>query len=487
MRPLAVAILMLLLLAAPVRAGNDELIVFVAPDDQSAVASEVRTTLIPTLEILGNELDLTVRVVDVTANGAPSEITITPLVVLQTSRGRSIYSGRYSSTDRIRNFITTARIIPQNNAPTVRESLPVWTIGETTIATPIKITTLNGTVPSGFDEEAFRASMSEAIASGMQRFALTDRVAMDRSDRAFYIDFHPYRDANGTLFVSFETYSQFNCHDPIFSRISEPVRGDWDNRDAVFAEASSILEAAILERINSAQHGDGYDVVVRAAGSNPPAWDELDLPLPDALASDDATITLDPSVLTTTTEWSIDEAASARAPQVIFRFPAPLDNYSGQVPDLAGALSFTPASLNDDNASGRIVAHTPTITMGEPMLDETIRGSMILNIKKHTESFFTLEGMAPASSETAVSFGTQTPVFLKGQFTMRGITIPLDVLATLEPVVNGDGKLRMILSAEWSIRLIEPCGIEGPDGPAPENDTVLYAATIVLKPATGGE
>ena len=98
-------------------------IVFVQPG-ASAVDRTFQRDRLPEIRAIAEELGAALRVVDA-RRGAPAEVSLTPLIVYQNHRGRSIYQGRYSTAPRIRNLIRTARVAPQSDTPLVRRSIPV--------------------------------------------------------------------------------------------------------------------------------------------------------------------------------------------------------------------------------------------------------------------------------------------------------------------------------------------------------------------------
>ncbi|MDX1972570.1 MAG: hypothetical protein SFY68_08580, partial [Candidatus Sumerlaeia bacterium] len=68
-----------------------------------------------------------------------------------------------------------------------------------------------------------------------------------------------------------------------------------------------------------------------------------------------------------------------------------------------------------------------------------------------------------------------------------GVDLPITVLVELTPILVGPaddlkGNTRLLASASWEFRLSEPFGIQGPDGPAPANDTLTFFASLTLKP-----
>ena len=115
----------------------EQLIVFVQPD-VSPVAKSFRQRRLPQIRKLAQTLGVDLYEVDA-RKGSPSTVGITPLIVYQNHRGRSIYQGRTTTPERIRNFIRTSRFVPQGKAPNRRENIPVWQEGRSRIWAPLKV------------------------------------------------------------------------------------------------------------------------------------------------------------------------------------------------------------------------------------------------------------------------------------------------------------------------------------------------------------
>ena len=102
---------------------TEQLIVFVQPD-ASEVEKAFRERRLPEIRKLAEAMGVSVHVVDA-RKGSPAEVGITPLIVYQNHRGRSIYQGRTNTPQRIRNFIRTSRFVPQEKEPNRREDIPI--------------------------------------------------------------------------------------------------------------------------------------------------------------------------------------------------------------------------------------------------------------------------------------------------------------------------------------------------------------------------
>ncbi|MBB6428384.1 YceI family protein [Algisphaera agarilytica] len=453
----------------------EQLIVFVQPG-ASELAERFASNDLPELEKLAKASGTALTVLEVGESaGVPEGVGITPLIAYQNHLGRSIYQGRYATPDRVRNFIRTSRFLPQEGATLVRESLPVWDLGNAKVATPIKVTDLVlGEGASAKGVEITAASMAEAIGSADERFVWQDRVDLGRSDRMFYTDYYPYLAADGTLYLSLGLYSQFHCHEPVFTLMDGSLKGPIDQADEVFARGAKILADEIARQLGESRLGDGFDVV--PSGTPVVSWEELGLPLPPKPEGASAEALANVEIVR---EWVVDELAQNMRPAVQFKFPAPLDAYAGEVTSVSGELTLG-EGLSLEGMRGRFVADPSTVTMGEEDLDDSIHTTM-LEVDSHPESFFVIEKIETEFDQPA--FGTVAAAVMHGQFTMKGITIPLSVPASIEAFLGEDGKPRLSIDGRWEVRLLDPFGIEGPPGDAPTNDTLIYTCHLVFEPA----
>jgi hypothetical protein len=74
---------------------------------------------------------------------------------------------------------------------------------------------------------------------------------------------------------------------------------------------------------------------------------------------------------------------------------------------------------------------------------------------------------------------------LDGSFVLKGVAIPLSLVADVEPVIGGNGQIQLVVRAAFEIDL-RRFAIEGADGPAPQRDTVRFDLNLVFKSAGQG-
>jgi polyisoprenoid-binding protein YceI len=143
-----------------------------------------------------------------------------------------------------------------------------------------------------------------------------------------------------------------------------------------------------------------------------------------------------------------------------------------------GELSL-PETLKLDGASGSIEIDTRTaITMGDPLLDEAIKGSMLLYVKNYPTAEFVVENIT--GDGHPLSFGRLSLAAVSGVFTLKGKKIPLISKTEFEPVIGEDGMPWLLIRGAFEIDL-RVFNIEGADGPAPARHTLLFDLNFILK------
>jgi polyisoprenoid-binding protein YceI len=460
-----------ILAALPAGAAEEQLLVFVQPD-ASDVAKDFRENRLSEIRELAKKMDVSTEVIEVGGGPVPPEVGITPLLVFQNHRGRSIYQGRTTTPARIRNFIRTSRFVPQGEEKLVRENIPIWETGRAQIWAPVKVAPVTGTPPEGYDHEAFVQEARAAMEKGFDQFETRDRVELGRADRGFYMDFYPWRADDGTLFLSLALYSQFHCKAPVFEKKKEPLVGPYTEREQLFQQAAEIMEKAVARQIADKEDGDGFDPVPKATPAI--AWAEMGYPLPPrperaAMADVDAEIPL---------KWTLADTGPDDPPMVQFRFPAPLDQYTGEVKRGDGEFHLADGKkLN--GANGFVEMDPTTVTMGVEDLDEVLQGSLFLDTDDHPAARFEVESVS--GEGRPLEYGRLSPAAVSGTFHLKGTTKPMQVVMEMEPVIGEEGKPRLLARGRFQIDLTE-FDVEGADGPEPARNTLVFDLNLAFRP-----
>jgi len=453
-------------------ASDGQLIVFTQPQS-SDLARKFHADQLPAIRKLAPEMNVPLKVID-TGNGAPAEIKITPLIVFQNYRGRSIYQGRYADLDRVGTFIRTSRAVPQGKDRLRKEHVAVRNLGRATIVAPLKIAAVTGTPPEDYNHEQFVVESRQSIFRGFSAFTPAGKVELDRADRMFYMDLYPWCADDGTLYLSVKLFSQFHCKKPIFTTEGKPLTGPWKERDRLYREAAALLEEAVEQQIAMSTIGDGFDTV--PVSTPVVTWESLGLSLPPA-PSGSGPATKDAPKLAR--HWVVAKPDASAPPLIQFGFPAPLDMYSGEVKRVTGKLTLDEKLLLG-SATGFFEADPTSVTMGETDLDDALRGSLFLHVEKYPTSRFTIQSVA--ADDSAIAYGQATTATLTGKFELKGVHVPLSVRATFEPIIDDGGNPRLLMQGAFSINLRD-FKIEEADGPEPANHTLNFNVHFVLEPA----
>jgi len=446
---------------------SEELVIFTRTTDSPSAQRFVSAHL-PQLRQAAEKLGLAVRQVDA-ADGVPAEVRITPLIVYQNHRGRSIFQGRTKDASKLTHFIRTSRAVPPTNLDAERQHVPVLERGRSRTATPLKITDLSGAIPPDHNPKAFRKRAEKAIIAGFQELKLRHKVTLGPVDRQFYMDFHPHLSPTGELSISTTLFSQFHCIDPVYRNWQAPARGSWQELEQVFAEAARSLEQELFRQLRESTLGDGFDPVPAEVALK--SWHEIGLALPPPPASGGQVH----GDIELGRVWRIEEA-HGDAPRLIFRFPAPLERYTGEVEEIRGELHL-PEDLTLATSHGFIEATTSSVTMGETSLDKALRGKMLL-VDRFPDARFELTGFVDGSP--ALAFGRSSQFLTHGEFKMVGAAMEIEVRGEIEPVIGEDGAPRLRVTASFRLPLESPFGIKGPDGPAPANDTLIFYLDFLM-------
>lgn len=464
------ACLLLTLWIGPAAAA-ERLLVFVQRG-ASPLQAGFEAEHLPEVRSVAGALGVPVEVVDLAEAGrAPAAVKITPLLVFQDWRGRSVYQGRYATPDRIRNFLRTARAMPQGDAPLVRGGLPAAALGRATVATPLKVTELTGPGAGAAGPDAAER-IPAVVAEHLGGFTLRERVELGRADRLWYANFYPYAGEAGFA-VTAELYSQFHCHDPVWTSLGDPAEAQ--TLDAAVAAAAAAVGTELRRQLAWSGLGDGFDPV--PASLPEVSWEAMGFPLPERPAGATATEGVE-----LVTDWELVPDPEA-GPAVQFAFPAPLDAYAGEATRVGGSLTL--ASVDTlAGLRGRVTVEPTSVTMGEDDLDAWIHEG-VLQAAEHPESSFEIGSVeAPADAEPA--FGRPTPLTLHGTFTMKGRSVPLSVPVQVEAFVAADGTPRLRMDGAWELGIAEPYGIDGPPGDEEAASRLRFSCRLTYAPAAPG-
>ncbi|MGK0363242.1 MAG: polyisoprenoid-binding protein YceI [Saprospiraceae bacterium] len=445
-------------------AQTGQLIVFVQQDRDTFFINNYLNEVIK----IADETDCEFILRDA-SKGVPGGITTTPAIVHQNHLGRSLYAARYAELNTIKNFIRTARSIPQKKGLLPKENTLVYKEGRASIAAPIKITELGGAIPKGFDQKAFKSKAVEAISESMTEFRTAKKMDLMRSDRQFYMDFYPHVEQDGNLYLSLALFSQFNCIVPIFKQFDTPLIGKIEDYFCLFEKGAKILQEKILEQLRSSKIGDAYSPV--PVNITMPTWENLKLALPQNLENEAVNNT---DLTLRTGDWTVEGVIDNQTPLIQFRFAEPLERYAGEVQKMSGKMTI---DENGKITAGDFVVPVKSLTMGIESFDAKIFKSY-LKASRFPNANFTFQDIGVHES---LSFGQTTQVTINGLFKLKNKKKIIPARAQITPIADADGNARLSVNASFQLNITDDFGIEGPDGPAPNRKLMEFNMNFLLQ------
>lgn len=258
-----------------IAAERGTLLIFTRPD-YTDLDAHFRARDLPRIKEACAAMDVPVQEVDARL-GTPAEITITPCLVYQNYRGRSIYEGRYKDVAKITHFVKTARAEPYPESRRLWKNTLIWNHERTRVIMPLSMDYLGGTPPKGFNPDKFLKLSKSHMASGFARLYYREELMTHACDRIFPVHVTPTRNMNGDLIVTAELYSQYDLKTPLF-RTVEPYEGPWWNRKCVLGRLAQKLESQLIIALRTRRTGDGFDKMRKYTRIC--SWHDLGLDLP---------------------------------------------------------------------------------------------------------------------------------------------------------------------------------------------------------------
>jgi hypothetical protein len=465
------AFLLFIVLTTKITAENvEQIIVFTQPSDKVFIEKTY-----PQLRAYCLERSITILERQIT-EGVPADITTTPAVIFQNPKGRSIYSGRYVSFSTVVNFIRNCRFFPAEiSGDDCKTDVLYLKNGRSTLISPLKITDVSGNLEKSFDQTAFKAAARAAILRGClaeqnaaKKFQLTTQpICKTKTDRAFYMDFHPYHNTDGTYFLTVELFSQYSCIEPIFTNKGNAFLGT--DIMPLFEKAVKTLETEVFKALNSSAIGDAVNFI--SEKTEVKTWNALNLSLPKA--SEKVVIPTVNTNIEMPKNWNYAGALDKETPVLQFRFVPPLNRYVGEVKKMKGALKM---SDNQTITSGYFEATMNSLTMGDEDFDHKVLTKYI-KAQDYPDARFSFKNIVLPKK---LKIGEVLEMPIKGQFTFMKKGKELTVNAKFTPVLDDNGKPQMDISVQFGLNITDGYGIQGPDGPEDARKNMAFFMNFKL-------
>lgn len=463
-------ILLWLLLAFSTNAQQnieEELLIFVQPNQQSAFTANNLNVLQSTLK----EQNIAVKLLDVTQLGAPSEVGFTPFLVYRNHLGRKVYKGRYTTHQRLSNFIRTVRHLPEASINYTEKEVFVKAYPRAALLLKPKITAPTGNTNNLEQKKALEQAL-KGLEKGFKEWAYNQEFAVADGDELFYMNFYPYISEDGKIYVSSELYSHYDCHTPIYQQYDEPAEGK-SIADA-FAQAGKQMLAEVERQLQESEAGDALHFLSKKIKTTP--WEKLPLSTLNAPESSNQAINMDLKLPTT---WIFEGPTAPKAPVLTFSFPAPLRHYGGEVKKITGQMTLPQASQLQ-GMQGTFIVDVNSLQMGQKDLDGYVKGSLLM-VSDHPKATLTFKRIV--GDDLQLQLGRLTTAQIEAELTLLGKSSTIIATTQLEPILNPEGELRLQVNTQFTAYdLTGNYNIHGPDGPAEANNQLLFQANFWARP-----
>lgn len=442
------SLILLLFPTQPVKEHHEKLLVFLQEEDQYFTKQ-----VLPRLQQYAKDQQIMLDVKGIDS-GLPPELTSTPALVFVNTRGRAVYAGRYAAFSTIENFIRSSRVAPQLQADHCRENILSARRGRMQIVAPLKITELKGTKLPPVEIDAFEQALKAGIEQGAKGFSTQVKSCLERTDRAFYLDVHPYLDKNEQLYLSYAVFSQFDCITPIATSEDTPITGAWAARNDLYVLLGQQFETIVSGTLATDTRGDALTAI--PSKTKDVLWDffyqSSEIGLVEEKAIDVTQLGPLPK------RWRFAGPIAPDFPVIQFQFQAPLDRYAGEVTAVTGSLA---QGADETTYSGQFTVQTGSLTMGMPGLDQKVHKKYI-KIHRFPEAAFQFSEL---KLNSPLQWGIVNRASIKGHFQLMRFKKPITIAAEFRPIPDEEGKPILLVSARFQLNITDDFGIAGPDGP----------------------
>ncbi|MCP4441545.1 MAG: YceI family protein [Aureispira sp.] len=453
---------------------KEELIIFI----QQSKESPFTIKEILRVDSFINSIGIPAKVIDIERQGAPKEVCYTPYIIYQNYLGRKVYKGRYTTLNRLKNFISTVRLIPSDAGEYPVANALVWEEGRSQFFVQTKITPLKGTFPDNFNPILFMNEVWAGLKKGMDGFNFHTRKDFLLSNEIFYLNYYPYATNNGKLMVTYEMYSHYDCINPIYKQFELPKEGSFDNIRKVFADAAKDMRKELLRQWKESELGDAVSAINEEIKMV--SWEDLGFTIPPPPTKQERSKII--KDLKLASKWVYAPIEGKEMPDLQFYFPPPLHQYSGSVGEITGGLEFAnPDSLLISGLQGSFEVNTSSVTMGLEDLDIEVHNKM-LKVKNYpTASLHFLK--VRAKKGATIELGKPTYTQVEAEFKLMFKTVTIKAPTQLEPFVDDDGQIFLHVKSSFDIKdLMETYSIEGPPGPSAASNNMIVKIDLFLKP-----
>lgn len=339
------------LLAYSVNSFSQDLLVFTSKNTKHPVIQDFNTTILPQLnEIAENtESNLKIRYLE---DGIPEEVKVLPaLFYINESKQKSIYKSAYGSSQRIKTFILQSQVFKSDYESFVKKNVFYSNTNGFEQGINIKITEINAQKLTSTGN--FNQQIISGLSDGMNNFRFKESQIFNSWNKQFFLNIYPYLSDDGTYYLSYEIFSQNNCHIPVLKKLDAPIKGKGLSKAA--KELGGIIEQNWRLVLEDTLKKDGLYLLDKSKPLK--SWKDLGYEF----------ITTQKQSNTSENTLSNGSFSMGKEKLIIFTFAPPADAYSGVIPNFKGSFNYY-----SNNLKGSFTASLKSLDSGDEDLNSSI-------------------------------------------------------------------------------------------------------------------
>ena len=437
--------------------AQEALAVFTSSTAGNRVVNDFNQNYLDDVKKLSKRAGLEVKVYDA-KDGLPAEVTSLPAFYYFGKGKQEYYKGRYSYVDKIYTFINNQRSFDFEDAALSKEKIFVYEDEGFEIGLVLKYFEPNGTPPDHMNMATVQLEIINGLKASMKTFSYHEKYAFKAQSKLYYLNVYPYCAADGKWYVSTEIFSQHSCVDPVFKKIEYPFVGNG-LQDAC-TKIGPHFESLITELMSDIAFHDGLYIVPEAT----PRKSFSDLGLTPSMGYGETTMEA-PGPMANGS-FKVQPGSDTK---VNFTFLPPVSHYAGAIPSLSGDFSYEGGKL-----SGNMTVELSGLDMGDKSLNKFVKdGELKIEQFPATKLHFNTEVGEITYSE---------PVSIPATLELIGQEEAITIRATFMPT-DKDGTVQV--EAGFTFNVTPFPSLEKPDGPSPQNETMMVATKFLAGSGSG--
>lgn len=331
---------------------GQNLIIFTANDTVSTVLSDFNNNIIPKLKIISENTNSKFSIYRL-EEGIPKEIKALPTIAFVNKENKlSFYKSAYGSAQRIKNFILQSQFFNSDYTSFSKNEVFHRSINNFEEGLNIKITRLKGL--NNIDEIELRKDIINGIKKEFRSFDYSVNHQFKGWNKQFYINIYPYKESENKFYISYELFSQNNCHIPIIPLPKKPFSGKTPNQTA--KKLGKWLNDNWSLIHSDTSYKDGLYII---KSKKVKTWNELGYELK---------IDNKKEIKTTSISFPEGSYTLEKEKLITFTFAPPADAYSGTITQFDGNFQYSKNILK-----GEFIVSLASLDSGDEDLNNSIK------------------------------------------------------------------------------------------------------------------